>query len=77
MFAGGSVDTWRVMRYDVNPPDLSEVRTAGEEDLCFAAFSLAHAACGDDVVEVRLGERALLEWCTACDVMRIFVPCDE
>jgi hypothetical protein len=76
MLDGGSVDTWRAMRYDVNPPDLSEMGTGGEEHLCFAAFSLAHAACGDDVVEVRLGESALLEWCTACNVMRIFVPCE-
>jgi hypothetical protein len=74
MFDGSLVDTWSVMRYDVHPPDLSEVETVGEEDLSFAAFSLAHAACGDDVLEVRLGEKALLEWCMACDVMRIFGP---
>jgi hypothetical protein len=76
MFDGGSADNWSVMRYDIHPPDVSNVGTAGEEDLYFAAFSLAHAACGDDVVEVRLGERALLAWCMACDVMRIFGPCE-
>jgi len=50
------------MCYDVHPPDLPEVGTEGEGDLAFAAFSLAHAACGDDVLEVRIGEHALLEW---------------
>jgi hypothetical protein len=74
MFDDDPVDTRSVMRYDVHPTDLSGLGRASEEDLCFAAFSLAHAACGDDVLEVRLGERALLEWCTSCDVMRIFVP---
>lgn len=49
----------------------------GEEDLSFAAFSLAHADCGDEVLEMRLGEGALLEWCMACDVMRIFCPCEQ
>jgi hypothetical protein len=42
--------------------------------LSFAAFSLEHAACGDDVLEVRLGEEALLEWCMARAVMMIFRP---
>ena len=45
-----------------------------EADLSFAAFSLEHAACGDDVLEVRLSEEALLEWCMACAVMMIFRP---
>jgi hypothetical protein len=63
-----------VMRYDVEPLDLSEAGTAGDVDLSFAAFSLAHAACGDDVLEVRLGEHTLLEWCMACAVMKIFGP---
>jgi hypothetical protein len=60
------------MRYEVHPPDLPEVGPEGEEDLAFAAFSLAHAACGDDVLEVRIGEHALLEWCMACAIMRVF-----
>ena len=74
MFDKDPVDTRSVMRYDVHPPGLSEPGGAAEEHLGFAAFSLAHAACGDDVLEVRLGETALLEWCTSCDVMKIFVP---
>ena len=64
------------MRYDVHPPDLSEVGSLEEGSLAFAAFSLAHAACGDDVLEVRMGENALLEWCMACAVMRIFWPAE-
>ena len=71
---GKVADTQSVMRYDVHSPDLSEVGTLGEGDLAFAAFSLEHAACGDDVLEVRIGEHALLEWCMACAVMRIFRP---
>jgi hypothetical protein len=67
-------DTQSEMRYDVDQAILSEVGSAGEGELSFAAFSLAHAACGDDVVEVRLGERTLLEWCMACSVMEIFGP---
>jgi hypothetical protein len=74
MFDGNLVDTWSVMRYDVHLPDLSELGTVGKEDLSFAAFNLAHTACGDDVLEVRLGESALLAWCMACDVMRIVGP---
>ena len=60
------------MRYEVEPLDRPEVWTTGEGDLTFAAFSLAHAACGDDVLEVRIGDHTLLEWCMACAVMRIF-----
>ena len=71
---GKVVDTQSVMRYDLHPPDLSEVATLEEGDLAFAAFSLAHAACGDDVLEVRIGEHEVLEWCMACAVMRIFRP---
>jgi hypothetical protein len=62
------------MRYDVHPLDFSEVGSLEEGDFAFAAFSLTHAACGDDVLEVRVGEHALLEWCMACAVMRIFRP---
>ena len=68
------VDTEIVMRYDVDLEDLSEAGRMGEEDLSFAAFSLEHAGCGDDVVEVRVGEHTLLEWCTECAVMKIFGP---
>jgi hypothetical protein len=73
---GEVADTQSVMRYEVHPPDLSEVPTLDEGDLAFAAFSLTHAACGDDVLEVRIGEHALLEWCMACAVIRIFEPVD-
>ena len=68
------VDTETVMHYDVDLADLLEARTVGEGDLSFAAFSLEHAGCGDDVVEVRVDERTLLEWCMACHVMEIFGP---
>ncbi len=43
-----------------------------EELLAFAAFALTHAACCD-VVEVRIGERCILEWCPSCQAMRTFV----
>jgi hypothetical protein len=61
-------------RYDVELVDPSEAGTAGEGDLSFAVFSLAHAACGDDVLEVRIGERMLPEWCAGCAVMEVFGP---
>jgi hypothetical protein len=67
-------DTDSVVRYDVEPVDPTEARTAGEGDLSFAVFSLVHAACGDDVLEVRIGERMLLEWCAECAVMEVFGP---
>jgi hypothetical protein len=70
------VDTETIMRYDVvDLEDLSEAGTMGEGDLTFAAFSLEHAGCGDNVVEVRIGEQTLLEWCTECAVIKIFGPC--
>ena len=72
-FGEAWADTWNVMRYDVHPPDFAKVGAGDEADLAFAAFSLEHAACGDDVLEVRLGEEALLEW-LACSVMMIFRP---
>jgi hypothetical protein len=64
-------------RYDVELVDLSEVENAGERDLSFAVFSLAHAECGDDVLEVRIGERMLLEWCAGCAVMEVFGSCER
>ena len=42
------------------------------EDFSFAAFVLEHAGCGDGVVELRLGERLLVEWCTTCAASRTF-----
>jgi hypothetical protein len=68
------VDTQAVMRYDVDLVKGWEAGTAGGGDLSFAAFSLTHAECGDDVVEVRIGEHTLLEWCLACAVIEIFGP---
>jgi hypothetical protein len=73
-FGKPMADTWNVMRYDVHPRDFAKVEAVDEADLSFAAFSLEHAACGDDVLEVRLGEEALLEWCMACAIMMIFRP---
>jgi hypothetical protein len=63
-----------MLRYDVKSVDTPEVEITGEKDLAFAVFSLAHAACGDNVLEVRIGERMLLEWCMGCAVMEVFGP---
>jgi hypothetical protein len=60
-----------MLRYDTSLADRQE-ETTGDEGLTFAVFSLAHAACGDHVLEVRVGERMLLEWCMACTVMEVF-----
>ena len=65
-------DTDSMLRYDVEPVHPVEAEITSEGDLSFAVFSLAHAACGDDVLEVRVGERMLLEWCMACAVMEVF-----
>jgi hypothetical protein len=65
-------DTDNMLRYDTRVVDPPEAETTGEDHLSFAAFSLAHAPCGDDVLEVRIGERMLLEWCMACAVMEVF-----
>ena len=66
-------DTESVVRYDAELFDPPE-GTTGEGDLSFAVFSLAHAACGDEVLEVRVGERMLLGWCMSCAVMDVFWP---
>ena len=68
-------DTDSMLRYDVERVHPVEAEVPGE-DLSFAVFSLAHAACGDDVLEVRIGERMLLEWCTGCAVMEVFGSCE-
>ena len=47
-----------------------EVEAAGD-DLAFAAFALSHSPCGD-VIEARLGEGSLLQWCLACGEIGIF-----
>lgn len=48
---------------------------AVDDGLAFAVFALRHAAC-DEVVEVRIGERCILGWCTSCAAMRTFVSTD-
>lgn len=65
------------MGYDVHLTELPGAGTTGEGDLSFAAFSLEHAGCGDEVIEVRVDEHTILEWCMACRVMRIFGPDPE
>ena len=60
-----------MLRYDVEPTHPVEAEVPGEGDP-FAVFSLVHAACGDDVLEVRIGERMLLEWCSGCAVMEVW-----
>ena len=69
-------DTDSVVRYDVELVDTGEAESTGEGELSFAVFSLVHAACGDDVLEVRVGERMLLELCMACAVMDVFGSCE-
>ena len=69
-------DTESMVRYDVEPVQPVEAEVLGGGDLSFAVFSLAHAECGDDVLEVRIGERMLLEWCTGCAVMEVFGSCE-
>jgi hypothetical protein len=61
-----------MVHYYVELVDRMEAESTGEGEFSFAVFSLAHAACGDDVLEVRIGERLLLEWCMACAVMEVF-----
>jgi hypothetical protein len=73
----GMADIYSMTRYDVELVDPSGVETAGERDLSFAVFSLAHSECGDDVLEVRIGERMLLEWCAGCAVMEVFGSCER
>jgi len=65
-----------MLRYDVEPVDPAEAELAGEGEFSFAVFSLAHAGCGDDVLEVRIGERMLLVWCMSCAVMEVFGWCE-
>jgi hypothetical protein len=69
-------DTDSMLRYDIEPVHPVGAEVPGEGDLSFAVFSLVHAACGDDVLEVRIGERMLLEWCTGCAVMEVFASCE-
>lgn len=43
-----------------------------EEGLEFAVFVLSHAGCGDGSVELRIGDRWLIEWCPACAALETF-----
>jgi hypothetical protein len=70
-------DTDSMLRYDVELVDPLGPEATGEGDLSFAVFSLAHAECGDHVLEVRIGEHMLLEWCTGCAVMEVFGSCER
>ena len=70
-------DTYTMTSYDVEMVDPPQVESAVERDLSFAVFSLAHAECGDDVLEVRIGEHMLLEWCAGCAVMEVFGSCER
>jgi hypothetical protein len=67
-------DTDCMAGYDGEPPDPLMAEATGEVDLSFAVFSLVHAACGEDVLEVRVGDRMLLEWCVGCANMEVFGP---
>jgi hypothetical protein len=67
-------DIESMVRYDVELVDPSGTETSTQGELSFAVFTLAHAACGDDVLEMRIGERMLLGWCMSCAVMQIFGP---
>lgn len=49
-----------------------EDTVAAKDNLAFVAFTLSHSPCGDRVIEARLGERLLLQWCLDCAQMRIF-----
>ena len=61
------------MRDDDPAVGAPEVGAVVGGNLSFAAFTLAHAACGDGLIELRLGDRLLLEWCPACAVMATFL----
>lgn len=49
-----------------------EEGAAAEDSLAFVAFTLSHSPCGDGVMEARLGEGMLLQWCVSCAEIRIF-----
>ena len=58
---------------DVESADTSWHEVGGVGDLAFVIFSLTHAGCGEaGVIELRLGERALLGWCPSCAVLQTF-----
>lgn len=57
---------------EVDDRERPEDIPAVEGNLAFVAFTLSHAPCGDGVIEARLSEGLLLQWCLACAEMRIF-----
>lgn len=44
----------------------------GDAPLAFASFVFAHAACGEEVIESRLGEGIVACHCLRCNEMGIF-----
>ena len=62
---------------DACVPEIRDKERPGDtapvgDGLAFVAFALCHSPCGDAVVEARLGEGSLLQWCLACADLRIF-----
>lgn len=53
----------------------TRLEDAGVPDgnLAFVAFTLSHSPCEEDVIELRLGEGLLLQWCLACADMNTYV----
>lgn len=56
------------VRDEERPDDITPMG----DGLAFVAFTLYHSPCGDAVVEARLGEGSLLQWCLACADLRVF-----
>ena len=48
-----------------------------DDVLVFAAFALVHAACGDGVLDLRVGENCILQWCPYCAEMEMFLSTVE
>lgn len=66
------VDKLGMRHYRDDLADSSGDNTEGYANLSFAAFVLKHVGCGDELIELRIGERLLLEWCPACAVVETF-----
>jgi hypothetical protein len=69
--AGAPADNHSVFDYERSTGSSRDCE-GGDVDLSFAVFSLTHAGCGDGLMELRLGERLLLEWCPVCASMVTF-----
>lgn len=61
-----------VVMLEIDDKEHSQVTVALDDGLAFVAFTLSHSPCGAGVIEARLGEGSLLQWCVACDDIRIF-----